>query len=55
MFGDIAGAFEVPWIADDEGGFEALLLHYFVGFDDVFFGGLGGSFDMDLVLEDAIF
>lgn len=55
MLGDVAGALEVPRVADDKGVFEALLLHYFVGFDDVFFGGLGGFFNMDLVREDAIF
>ena len=41
MVGDLAGAFEVPGIAYDEGGVEAFLLHDFFGFDDIFLGGLG--------------
>ncbi len=55
MLGDVAGTFEVPGVAYDEYGFEALIGHYFVGFGDVFFGGLGGSFYVNLVWENAIF
>ncbi len=51
----VAGALEVPGIADDEGGVEALLLHYFVGFGDVLLGGLGGGFYVDLVGLDSVF
>lgn len=55
MFGDVAGAFEVPGIANDEGGVEALLLHYFVCFGNIFLGGLRVFFDMNLVREDSVF
>ena len=55
MFSDVAGSLEVPGVADDKSGFEALLLHYFVGLNDIFLSGLGGFFNVNLVREDAIF
>jgi len=49
-----ASAFEVPWVTDDEGRFEALGIHDFFCFRDVFFGAFRVIFREDVFGGDAL-